>query len=347
MANPPSVSQSPGEFTRAIQAAAPLSDSGPSPWARTEEPAPGEFTRMLQSPAGAPASGTGLSSGGPFSGAPAGAPQGGEFTRMWQSQPTGNAPPVGGSPVPEKAGAVDLNRYLQMPVGPMPQNPAVQNLQPQAPMGPGGRPMGEYTQVFGNAGMGPGGVPQAAPGGPASSGQPSSGATNAFAAPPAAGYPPAPAAGYPGYNPYDPYNFYGAPKVKSEYTQQIAAPAQLTFGQAPPEPPKAPPQPLWRAPRVRRTPGSFALWSSTRALWSASIPLRGTRAPRHLTEYPRLRRHTGRLHPRTPLRRPLTERLPLRLLPARPMAPLLMGLPNLELRCAPRLPRRESKASYP
>lgn len=238
----------PGAFTRAIQMAR-SSEQNPN------APQPGEFTRMIQSPGAGPASqppspaGAGWNQPGtqpagmqqPAPGAPFAGSQAGEFTKMWQAPGPGGAPggPSAGSGIPEKAGAIDLSRYSQSPAGPMPQSPAIQRLQPQAP-NIGGKPVGEYTQLFGSPNA-PAGPPPAAAA-PPPAGQPGAGATNAFAVPQAPAYPqypPAAGAGYPGYNPYDPYNVYGAPQGPGEFTRKFSAPApELTLGK---EPPKNPP----------------------------------------------------------------------------------------------------------
>jgi hypothetical protein len=241
----------PGAFTRAIQTAMPSpSPAGPSPWAAPVATPPGEFTRMIQSTnvpgSGAPPPGAGVKSSWnppaiqqPVAGTSYNAGQPGEFTKMWQAPGTGvtpGGPQLASGGVPEKAGAIDLNRYLESPAGPMPQSPEVRRLEPQH-AGAGGQPVGAYTQLFGTPNMPPTQPPSAAA--PPAAEQPGAGATNAFAVPQAPAYPPAGGA-YAGYNPYDPYNLYGAKQGPGEYTRVFSAPAPLTLGQEPPKPAQPP-----------------------------------------------------------------------------------------------------------
>jgi hypothetical protein len=210
---------------------------------------PGEFTRMFQAPAAPVKSPAAPPPAGIVSVAPA-APakkEPGEFTRMFQAPAAPPPPPSPASP----SGPSDFERFFETPApaGPMPQSPAVQQpLTPQAPGGSGHNKAGEFTRMFGKAGMA---APPAAPAAPPSPQEPGE-FTRMFQAPavpmtqpgvttPAAPSPPpvsgpAPNFSAPAPSPVPPP---AVPKASGpgEYTRQFSAPAQLTFGQTSATPP--------------------------------------------------------------------------------------------------------------
>jgi hypothetical protein len=208
-APPPPAASGPGEFTRMFQAEplpdAPAMPALPPPPAMpppTAESPVGEFTRMFQ--ASPPAAGAPPI---PPPQPPLASAQPGGFTNLFAAPSSGPASPA-----------------QPAPVYGMPQESPLADRQ-APPMG--GRPAGEFTQLFGTPGA-------AAPGVPASPPPPArvQGTTGLFSAPVAGPLPPA-----------------GTPSGPGEYTQVFGAQSSYAAtGVAPPPPPAPAFQPQTGAP---------------------------------------------------------------------------------------------------
>jgi hypothetical protein len=236
-------------------AAAPVAATAPPPPPAKTGPAeppppavsgPGEFTRMFQAEPLADTPGMPAMPPPPAMPRPQVESPAGEFTQMFKASP----PPAGGPPIPPPqppAASVQPGGFTNLFATPSsgPSSPAqpapVYGMPQESPLADrkapplGGRPAGEFTQLFGTPGtVGAPGVPAAPPPPPRVQGT-----TGLFSAPVAG---PAPA---------------GAPSGPGEYTQVFGSQSSYAAtGVAPPQPPAPALQPQTATPPMATPPAA-------------------------------------------------------------------------------------------